>query len=142
MNRKVGGNLLTIYGGHILDSLLFAVGELKPGSYRPLMGNLRPRMHKTLEDGGLSEETYEKDTPDQMLLQGRLARSPEAVFSFHLRAGDRFIGAPGSVWRIYGPKGELVVEFASAGPQIGGATSFRFSNAETGKVEEIEVAEG
>ncbi|ETN37987.1 uncharacterized protein HMPREF1541_07610 [Cyphellophora europaea CBS 101466] len=142
MDRKVGGNLLTIYGGHILDSLLFAVGELKPGSYRPLMGNLRPRMHKTLEDGGLSEETYEKDTPDQMLLQGRLARSPEAVFSFHLRAGDRFIGAPGSVWRIYGTKGELVVEFASAGPQIGGATSFRFSNAETGKVEEIEVAEG
>ena len=142
MDRKVGGNLLSIYGGHILDSMFFAVGELKDGSYTPMLGNLRREMHKTLEDGGLSEETYQKDTPDQIMLQGRLDRSPPAVFSFHLRAGDRFLGQPGSTWRIYGTKGELVVEFASAGPQIGQATSIKFSNAETGNVEDISVNEG
>ena len=142
MDRKVGGNLLTIYGGHVLDSLLYAVGELKKGSYTPVLGNLRRRMAKTLEDGTLSEEMYDKDTPDQILLQGRLDRDPPAVFSFHLRAGDRFIGSPGSIWRIYGTKGELAVEFASAGPQIGQASSFRFSNSETGKVEEISADEG
>ena len=142
MDRKVGGNLLTIYGGHVLDSLLYAVGELKPGSYTPMLGNLRPRMHKTLDDGSLSKETYEKDTPDQILLQGRLDREPSAVFSFHLRAGDRFIGSPGSTWRIYGTKGELALEFASAGPQIGPATSFRFSNSDTGEVEEIKIDDG
>ena len=142
MDRKVGGNLLTIYGGHILDSLFFAIGELKPGSYTPMLGNLRPKMHVMQEDGSLSKELYDKDTPDQILLQGRLDRDPPAVFSFHLRAGDRFINSPGSVWRIYGTKGELALEFASAGPQIGPAITFRFSNSETNTVEEISVDEG
>ena len=142
MDRKVGGNLLTIYGGHILDSILLAVGELKKGSYRPMLGNLRPRMKRVQGDGKLSEELYEKDTPDQILLQGRLNRVPEAVLSFHLRAGDKFMGTPGSIWRIYGTKGELAVEFASAGPQIATASSMRFSNTETGVVEDIEVEEG
>ena len=142
MDRKVGGNLLTIYGGHILDSLLYAVGELKPGSYTPMLGNLRPKMHRTNEDGSLSKDLYDKDTPDQILLQGRLDRHPPAVLSFHLRAGDRFIGSPGAIWRIYGTKGELAIEFASAGPQIAAASSFRFSNSETGEVEDITVDEG
>lgn len=141
MDRKVGGNLMTIYGGHILDSLLYAVGELKPGKYTPLLGNLRPKMHRTLDDGSLSEELYEKDTPDQIMLQGTLDRTPPALLSFHLRAGDRFIGSPGSIWRIYGTKGELAVEFASAGPQIAEAASFRFSNSDTDKVEEFDIHE-
>ncbi|KIX04052.1 uncharacterized protein Z518_07605 [Rhinocladiella mackenziei CBS 650.93] len=142
MDRKVGGNLLTIYGGHVLDSILYAVGELKPGSYTPMTANLRPRMRIMKEDGSLSEELYEKDTPDQILLQGRLDRNPPAVFSFHLRAGDRFIGNPGSTWRIYGTKGELAVEFASAGPQMAKAGSIQFSNSETGQIEDIVVDEG
>lgn len=142
MDRKVGGNLLTIYGGHILDSVMYAVGELKPGSYVPMLGNLRKKMHRTEEDGSLSKELYEKDTPDQILMQGRLDRDPPAVLSFHLRAGDKFTGGPGSVWKIYGTKGELAVEFASAAPHIGPATSFRLSNSETGKVEDIQVDEG
>ncbi|KAH0829500.1 hypothetical protein AYO21_07600 [Fonsecaea monophora] len=142
MDRRIGGNLLTIYGGHILDSILYAVGELKPGSYTPMAVNLRPRMHVMKSDGSLSEELYDKDTPDQILIQGRLDRHPSAVFSFHLRAGDRFIDHPGSTWRIYGTKGELVVEFAGAGPQIAKATNILFSNAEKGVVEEIIVDEG
>lgn len=142
MNRKIGGNLLTIYGGHVLDSIFYAVGELKPGSYTPMAVNLRPRMHVMESDGSLSEELYEKNTPDQILLQGRFDRNPPAVFSFHLRAGDRFIGCPGSTWKIYGTKGELAVEFASAGPQMAKAVSIRFSNSEKGEIEDIEVDEG
>jgi hypothetical protein len=34
------------------------------------------------------------------------------------------------------------MEFASAGPQIGGATSIRISDFETGTVEEVKVDEG
>jgi len=142
MDRQVGSNLLTIYGGHILDSVFYTLGELKPGTYHPMLGNLRPKMHRTNEDGSLTEELYDKNTPDQILLQGRLERHPAAVFSFHLRAGDKFINTPGSIWKIYGTKGELVVEFLSAGPQIGAAQSMRFSNSTTGKVEEISVDEG
>jgi predicted dehydrogenase len=142
LDRAIGGNLLTIYGGHVLDSILYAVGELKPGSYTPLAVNLRQKMHLMKSDGSLSEELYDKNTPDQILLQGRLDRHPSAVFSFHLRAGDRFIGGPGSIWRIYGTKGELAVEFASAGPQMAKASSFRFSNAEKGEIEEFVTDEG
>ncbi|ETI19635.1 hypothetical protein G647_09469 [Cladophialophora carrionii CBS 160.54] len=142
MERRVGGNLLTIYGGHVLDSILYALGELKAGSYTPLAVNLRRKMHLMKPDGSLSEELYDKNTPDQILLQGRLDRHPSAVFSFHLRAGDRFIGSPGSTWRIYGTKGELAVEFASAGPQMAKALSIRFSNAEKGEIEEFVTDEG
>ncbi len=53
MDRKIGGNLLTIYGGHILDSVLYAVGELKAGSYTPLAVNLRRKMHLMKSDGSL-----------------------------------------------------------------------------------------
>ena len=142
LDRRVGSNLLTIYGGHVLDSILYAVGELKPGSYNPLAVSMRRKMHIMKADGSLSEELYDKDTPDQILIQGRLDRNPPAVFSFHLRAGDRFIDSPGSTWRIYGTKGELAVEFASAGPQMAKAGSIRFSNAEKGEVQEIVTDEG
>jgi len=142
LDRKVGGNLLTIYGGHILDSVFFSVGDLKPGSYQALGANLRPKMRVLQDDGSLSPNVYDKDVPDQILLQGRLDRNPPAVFSFHLRAGDRFKNEPGSTWRIYGDKAELVVEFASAGPQIGQARSIKICHFETGEVETITVDEG
>jgi predicted dehydrogenase len=142
MDKKVGGNLLTIYGGHVLDSILYAVGELKPGSYKAMAANLRPKMHILRDDGTISEELYDKNTPDQIALLGRLEKHPAAVFSFHLRAGDRFMGESGSVWRIYGTKGELKMEFVSAGPQMAKATSIRFSNAEKKEIEEIFTDEG
>jgi predicted dehydrogenase len=65
LDKKVGGNLLTIYGGHGLDTIFFVHGELKKG-YSTLLGNLRPRMHKLASDGKRSEETFVKDTPDQV----------------------------------------------------------------------------
>ena len=123
MDRKVGGNLLTIYGGHILDSLTRAVGELE--SWQTLAGNFRKKMRVRKDDGGYLEEEFDKDTPDQMILMGRLKREPPAVFSFQLRAGDKFEGQPGSVWKVYGTKAELQMTFKSAGPQIGRAESVK-----------------
>lgn len=142
IDRKVGGNLLTIYGGHILDSVMSCLGELKSGSYKPMLANLRPKMHIMQEDGSLSTEVYDKTTPDQIMLQGILDRKPPAVFSLHLRAGSKFKDAPGSTWKIYGEKAELVVEFASAGPQVGAASSMKLCDFEKGEVETIVVDEG
>ena len=151
LKREVGGNLLTIYGIHILDAVFAAVGELVPGSYSCVMGNMRPRMHVPEPDGSVSEnlEQVEKDTPDQIMLMGRLDRnpSPPAMLSFHLRAGSRARDAPGAVWRIYGEKAELVVEFASAGPQIGQARRVQIHHFAAGdkaahEVEDVFVDEG
>ncbi|OAP58283.1 hypothetical protein AYL99_07373 [Fonsecaea erecta] len=143
LQRKVGANPLTIYGGHALDSILFAIGELKPGTYQALAVNLRPRMPiKRAADGTLSPELYDKDTPDQILLQGQFDRSPPAVLSFHLRGGARFPDAPGSTWEIFGTKAILVVTFASAGPQMAKALTFRRYDLATKAVEDIVVDEG
>ena len=142
MDRKVGGNLLTIYGGHIIDTALSVFGELKPGGYTPMLANLRPRMHIEQDDGTLTEETFEKSTPDQILLQGRIERDPPAVFSLHLRAGAKFQDTPGSIWKIYGDKGELQISFASAGPQIGGPTEMKFDDLMGGDIEHITIEEG
>lgn len=142
MDRKVGGNLLTIYGGHVLDSVLHAVGPLDYSTVQNLAGNFRKTMKVKKSDGTYSEENHPKDTPDQMMLIGRLKRDPPAMFNFHLRAGDKFIGHPGSVWRIYGTKAELHMRFSSAGPQIGKADSIQISDFTTGQVEDVEWDEG
>lgn len=65
LDKKVGGNILTIHSGHALDTILFVHGELQKG-YTTLLGNLRPQMRLVGSDGKLSEETYPKDTPDQV----------------------------------------------------------------------------
>lgn len=66
LERKVGLDLLTVYGGHCLDTVFFVHGELKHGAYSTLLGNLRPKMHKMAADGTISEEAFAKDTPDQV----------------------------------------------------------------------------
>ncbi|KIY00455.1 uncharacterized protein Z520_04140 [Fonsecaea multimorphosa CBS 102226] len=142
LQRKVGANPLTIYGGHALDSILYAIGELKPGTYQALAVNLLPKMPMKLADGTLSPDVYDKDTPDQILLQGQFARDPPAVLSFHLRGGPRFPDTPGSTWEIYGTKAVLWVTFASAGPQMAKALSFRRYDLATKEVEDIVVDEG
>lgn len=167
LKRDVGGNLLTIYGIHILDAVFVSVGELVPGSYTCAMGNLRPRMFvpeqcpspssSSSPSEPVSEklEQVDKDTPDQILLIGRLDRghsAPAAMLSFHLRAGSRAKDTSGATWRIYGETAELVVEFASAGPQIGQAKRIqihRFAPATAAvaakaaqEVEDVRVDEG
>jgi predicted dehydrogenase len=72
LDRKVGLNLLTVYAGHCLDTAFFVHGELKKG-YSTLLGNLRPQMHKMAGDGKISEETFAKDTPDQVRVSGFLS---------------------------------------------------------------------
>jgi predicted dehydrogenase len=65
LDKKVGANLLTIYAGHGLDTIFFVHGELQKG-YSTLLGNFRPRMHKMASGGKISEETFVKDSPDQV----------------------------------------------------------------------------
>lgn len=82
LDRKVGGNLLTIYTGHGLDCILFVHGELKPG-YTTVLGNMRPRMRKMASDGKISGETFAKDTPDQVN-GSRMFCLGEVLLTWHL----------------------------------------------------------
>ena len=144
MDRKVGSNPLTVYGGHILDAVFFAVGELQsgPGKVHCIAGNLRPKMKIRKEDGSISQELYEKTTQDQMMLQGRLARDPAAMLTLHLRAGENPVDGPGTVWTIYGEKGELRVEWEGPGPHSRPAMSIKMSNFEQNVIEDVSWDEG
>lgn len=153
LDRKVGGNALTIYTGHTLDTIFFVHGELKKG-YSTLLGNLRPRMHKMAGDGKISDETFAKDTPDQVsdsrgsaecwltgrcqiLLQGRFDTGSAPVFSFHQRAGNKFSDKPGLTWRVYGDKAEMLIEVDGGSPHIGSPTKISICDGDTGKVDEV-----
>ena len=137
-DKRVGGNVLTIYGGHGLDTLFFVHGELAEGEYRTLLGNLRPRMGVQEEEG----KVVQKDTPDQILLQGRFAESG-AVLSFHQRAGKQFPGSPGFSWSVYGDKAEMLVEvMEGASPHFGYETRIRVADGRTGEVEEVRLEQG
>jgi len=57
------------------------------------------------QQDGKKVETVHKDTPDQILLQGRLESG--ALISYHLRGGAPFPGQEGVTWLIYGEKGEI-----------------------------------
>lgn len=49
--------------------------------------------------------TVQKDTPDTILLHGRLESG--TTVSYSLRGGDAFPGQPPVVWEIYGEKGVI-----------------------------------
>lgn len=143
-DSAVGGNLLTIYAMHMLDAIFFVHGEPQP-TYSTLLGNLRPEMRIAKPDGSITTETYPKSTPDQILMHGHLSSSsdkaPAPVFTYHLRAGNRFTGTPGATWRIYGDKAELLVEIDGAAPQVGAGFRVRICDGATGKVEELSIEE-
>ena len=64
LNKDVGGNLLTIYGDHILDSVFAALGELQPDSYSTLLVNLRPQM-QVVDDVSNSAGFYNRNSPQE-----------------------------------------------------------------------------
>jgi len=86
--------------------ILCTLGELS--TFHSILSNQKPST-KIIdpEQDGKQVETVEKDTPDQVLLQGRLESG--AIISYHLRGGEPFVEQPGVVWLIYGEKGEIRV---------------------------------
>ena len=141
LDRSVGAGVLSIYGIHSLDTILFVHGELQPG-YTTLLGNFRPQMHLIKSDGTKTTETYANNSPDQIVLTGRFATDPPAVFAYHLRAGNRFKDTPGMTWRVYGDRAEMLIEFAGASPHIGNPSKIQICDGETGDVENVKVDHG
>lgn len=55
--------------------------------------------------GGKVIESVKKDTPDNILLQGRFESG--TLFNYQMRAGKAFPGEPGCRWLINGDKGDI-----------------------------------
>lgn len=85
------------------NHILAVLGELS--SYTSLLGNQRPSVQLMDPKTKKVVETVTKNTPDHIMLQGRLESG--ATVSYHLRGGDQFPSEPGVRWYIYGEKGEI-----------------------------------
>lgn len=75
-DRKVGGNMMSIHFGHLVDMVCFALGELKELNAR--LSIQRP--HIDITKDGEKIETVTKDTADQILMHGELESGGKFVW--------------------------------------------------------------
>ena len=109
--KVVGGNIVTIGFGHMIDFVMLVLGELSV--FRSQLSILRPQVPIIGSDGTVLE-TVATDVADHIMLQGIL--SSGAPLSVTFRRGGPFKGTPGFSWSIYGEKGEISI--TAAGPAL------------------------
>jgi predicted dehydrogenase len=101
-DRANGANLLTITGGHTIDSLCFCLGE-----FRELAAfAVRQRDHIPLEGTG---EMIEKNSPDQLVVNGIVGDG--AAVSFQVRGGMK--RGTEFLFEIHGESGDLQITATS-----------------------------
>jgi predicted dehydrogenase len=133
--KSVGGNILTILFGHAVDNALYALGELE--EFSALWAIRYPRT-QLLDTDGSPAGTIDRETPDQVLIQGTIVGSA-APLSIHLRGGKAFKGSPSLVWRIFGTKGEIQITSAATSLGINtGTEKFELYDHEKDEVEIID----
>lgn len=106
-DRHVGGNLFTIYIGHLTDSISSVLGPINPKTSN--LSLLRPDV-KILSASGEVLRTIKSDVPDRFQIEGFLPSFSNAPISISLRRSTPFKGTPGFIWSIEGSKGEIRVE--------------------------------
>lgn len=114
--KEVGGNIVTIGFGHMIDYVESVLGELS--SFTAKLTIQRPQV---VIRGSNDEviETVATNVPDHIMLQGTLAPS-SAPLSVIFRRGPPFIGDPGLTWLIHCDKGEIKVTSTGAALQASG----------------------
>lgn len=114
--KDVGGNIVTIGFGHMIDYVQSVLGELSS-----FTANLSIQRPQVLIKGSRNEitETVATTVPDHVMLQGNLVASG-APLSVVFRRGPPFIGDPGFTWLIHCDKGEIKVTSTGAALQASG----------------------
>jgi len=107
-DREVGGNMVTIYGGHSIEAILSVLGELE--SQHTLLGSQYPTIDILKPDGTIAIKSQPQTSHDLLSLHGRLQNG--ASLTFHLRGvgrGATFPSTPNLDWRIFGSTGDIRV---------------------------------
>ncbi|WP_340017223.1 Gfo/Idh/MocA family oxidoreductase [Paenibacillus sp. FSL K6-1318] len=106
-DRKVGGNLLTIVGGHNLDAFTYMLGD-----FTELSANTAQQFPEVeLVD---IQKVIKKTTDDQIMITGKLTNG--AAASVHIQGGVKHL--TGQTLEIFGDKGTIVLS-APASIQFG-----------------------
>ena len=133
--KVVGGNIVTIGFGHMIDFVLLVLGELS--DFRSQLNIQRPQIPIIGSDGSLLE-IVTTDVADHIMLQGTLISSG-APLSVTFRRGPPFVGTPGFIWSIHGEKGEIRI--TAAGPALQADDEETNITVHSFDQEEVEVIE-
>ncbi|KAF2268492.1 oxidoreductase [Lojkania enalia] len=130
-----GGNMLTIYTMHALESITYVLGQI--ASFTPLLGISYPESLVKNAAGEVVRK-MKRTAHDQILLQGKFPSG--AVFSYHLRGGPAFNNTDGCFWRIFGTKGEIQVTGSSSWIHLSDDNlKIELFDQASGKTETVEV---
>ncbi|KIW68655.1 hypothetical protein PV04_04583 [Phialophora macrospora] len=102
---KNGGNLFTISGIHLLDTITAALGDIK--SSNTILRNKRPTIPLVDSSSHVVEAAHPNSGPEHIFVQGEL--KGDIPFSFQVRGGPQFKDTPAFDWRIYCQRGEIRV---------------------------------
>ncbi|KEY70384.1 hypothetical protein S7711_09358 [Stachybotrys chartarum IBT 7711] len=123
-DRKVGGNIVTIGLGHLMDSVQFAIGDFT--DIKSTLQIQRPYVPIQDRETKSTITTLKSDVPDLVIVTGKLAASPiaqqGATLSIRFRRGQSFPDEAPLVWTISGEKGEI--RFTSPGGTALQATAY------------------
>ncbi|KAL6714647.1 hypothetical protein ACLMJK_008072 [Lecanora helva] len=110
--QEIGGNMVTIGFGHMIDFVEKVLGEISPSKTQ--LNIQRPQIDILGSDGKTIERTT-TDVADHIMLQGTLKSGAPLAVVF--RRGPPFKDDPSFTWLIHGEKGEIKVTSATVAVQ-------------------------
>jgi len=154
LDRKVGGNPITIHYGHMIDFVHHVLGEFKEGKWNSLGQIQRPEVEilggawtDIVEGKSKVLEVRKTDVPDLVTTHGALNGEKEyvkegATLDVRFRIGPSFKGQPAFTWIITGEDGEILV-IAPSGPHLnsdsyGQPVTIQVHNFKTDRIENEE----
>jgi predicted dehydrogenase len=134
-DKKCGADSLAVFGGHLIDGVLYSLGGLDQVSAQ--LSTRWPDV-KLVNADGTYNRTIKRDVPDHIYVQATLAKSVAPV-SISIRNGKGFPNTPNFTWNILGTKGEMRI--TSAAPlNVGlGSEKIEVFNHEKDTVEIVDV---
>ncbi|CAK3791526.1 related to transcription co-repressor GAL80 [Lecanosticta acicola] len=108
LDKKVGGNPITIAFGHMIDYVHSVLGEFQASNHHTQIQRPQQRIYN--KDTGAARP-FTSDVPDLLSLHGTLKSSPYTIdgasLLVHYRSGPSFPGTKPLLWTINCEKGEL-----------------------------------
>ncbi|CAK7199814.1 hypothetical protein SEUCBS139899_002500 [Sporothrix eucalyptigena] len=146
LDRSIGGNFITIGLGHLIDSIQFAIGDLKDTKALSQIQRPNIKLTRSEKDGSTTVvKTVTSNVPDLISVLGTLKprkgdgeqyfSDGSATLQVRLRRGEPFPGDNSLVFSVTGEKGELrltsqavmFIQAAGGGNNNEGSTAVKIS---------------
>lgn len=119
----------------VLDMMTAAIGDIE--TYHSTAAVQRKTLKVVNQDGEVIDKDLRCDTPDHILLQGKL--EDDVIFSYQLRTGRPFKNTPVFDWRIYGEKAEIRITSNGTGVQMDDEVNIQVYDLKTDSVSDVDI---